>query len=115
MASSSPDRRNLLASKKEVAIRAQHIPTRRAALKVWATLAVGIAGWLLSRLLRSEFAAPPGNTWFWICSAVGLAVAYWIAVRCGLSPLSWMLQFTITYLVLQILLQVGFAYGIVSF
>ncbi len=91
------------------------VVSRRAAFEIPATLAVGVAGWLLSRLLRSEFTAPPGNTWLWICSTAGLAVAYYIAVRRGLSPLSWMLQFTITFLLLQILLQIGFSYGIISF
>ena len=50
-----------------------------------------------------------------MCSAIALAVAYWLAAKRGLSPLSWMLQFTITYLVVQILLQIGLSCGIVSF
>ncbi|MEH3040812.1 MAG: hypothetical protein PGN21_12185 [Sphingomonas paucimobilis] len=89
--------------------------SRRAAFEIPATFAVGIVGWLLSHLLRSEFAAPAGRTWLWICAAVSLVVAYGIAVKRGLFPLSWMLQFIVTYLLMQILLQVGFSYGIVSF
>lgn len=89
--------------------------SRRAIVEVLGTLAVGVAGWLLSRFLRSEFPAPSGNTWLWICAAVAWAVCYWIAVKRGLTPLSWMVQFMIAYLSLQILLQVGFSYGVISF
>ncbi|MDJ0278144.1 hypothetical protein QLH51_15200 [Sphingomonas sp. 2R-10] len=91
------------------------VVSRLAAFEIPATLAVGIAGWLLSRLLRNEFAAPPGQTWLWVCSATALAVAYYIAGKRGLSPLSWMSHFTITYLLLQIIVQTGFAYGIIAF
>ncbi|KQM26453.1 hypothetical protein ASE57_12080 [Sphingomonas sp. Leaf11] len=88
------------------------VVSRRAAFEILATLAVGIVGWLLSRLLRTEFTAPPGKTWLWLCAAVALIVAYSIAVRRGQSPLFWILQFTITYLIMQIVLQIIFYSGI---
>jgi len=85
--------------------------SRRKALDITLTIVIGVASLLVSRLLRSHFSAPAGDTWLWICSAIAMLVAGGLAARRGLDPISWMIAFSVTYLSVQIIMQAFVAGG----
>ena len=78
---------------------------RPAAFDVTAAVGIAVVAFGISRLLRSYFPTPSGTAWLWACSILGVLAAYGLSMKHNMTALRWAMVFSITYLGLQIVLQ----------